>query len=222
MKKQRYFIIGFIGITSLLLIGSNIFFDSKINFTKGLATVFSGYDELSLTQEIRELQRENADLRVQLSGLDHKAEGDYVVYSSYPFNNRSEIVIGDIDEFTVSLGDTVVYGNSILVGKVKLLTGNQAIVTTIFDPGFETAVRIGDSSTDALIRGGNSLELSLIPEDALIEVGDVVYTSNKDFPYGLEVGTIARIDNVQNTPLRTAQVEPSIGINNLRHVGILN
>ena len=223
MRKKRYPLVIVIAILSFVIVAANLFFDLKLSLNKSAASVVGAFNQSEdLQKQILLLQEENADLRAQLFRESITPENFAVVYSSYPFNNKSEIVISWGGDRGVSVGDAVAYGTSVLVGKVKQITPENSIVTTVFDPSFETAVRIGTGEFDALMHGGNELVLEFIPGDAKVEVGDRVFVASSDLPYGLEVGEIKEIYTKGGSVFQSATLQPSFEIKTLRDVSILH
>ena len=222
MRKKRYPLVIAIIVLVLVILAANIIFDFKLSFNRSVASVFNSFaPEGELERQILLLQKENADLKAQLFQEKVIPQDVAIVYSSYPFNNKSEIVISWGLNDGVSVGDTVTYGNNILIGQVSAVTTKNSVVETIFDPGFETAVRIGTAGVDALIRGGNELILDFIPDDAQIEVGDKVITASKELPYGLEIGEVKEVRTKGGSVFKSATVKASFEIKTLRDVNVL-
>ncbi|PIR97800.1 MAG: hypothetical protein COT89_02725 [Candidatus Colwellbacteria bacterium CG10_big_fil_rev_8_21_14_0_10_42_22] len=219
MMRGRYLIIGLIIILGIFIIFGGAFFEAKLSFNKTLRDFFqnlSPYSDLKI--RIAELERENEELKTKILLDETNPNSSVVVYASHPLNDRSEIAIAIGSDEGVEKGDAVTYGNSILVGRVKTVSPNISIVTTIFDPGFETPVRIGVDSVDALLKGGNELTLRLIAPDAFIENDSIVYTADPSFPYGLEIGRVRSVNKSEGGVFQKASVNPAFEIKLLRNV----
>ena len=91
---------------------------------------------------------------------------------------------------------------------------------TAFDSGFDTPVRIGPLAVDALMKGGLVPQVALIPLNAQINSGDVVYSASPDFPYGLSIGEIKEIKISSDKLFREATLEFAYDINEIRSVFI--
>lgn len=220
--RGRYPIFGLIVLLGALLVLGTPAFGIKSAIKNSLASIFGVFTpESELRQRISELELENANLRAQITREQVTPEGSGVVYSSYPFNTRSEVAVGIGSGQGVEVGDIVTHGTNILIGRVKEVSSDISIVSTIFDPDFKTAVRIGDGSTDAVMSGGNELTLELIPEDATVELGELVFTASKDFPYALAVGRIREVGSDRGTSLQTAALIPEVDIRSLRNINVL-
>lgn len=223
MRKRRYPLIIAAVVLLLTILAANLFFDLKLSFNKSVASALNALtSNEGLQRQISLLQRENADLKAQLFRETILPQESAIVYSSYPFNNKSEIIISWGVNDGISIGDAVTYGNNILVGQIKEVTLQNSVVATIFDPGFETAVRIGTGAVDALMRGGNELTLEFIPGDAEIEVGDRVITASSELPYGLELGQIKEIRTEGGSVFKSATLKASFEIKALRDVNVSN
>ena len=221
MRKRRYPFIIVAVVLSLIILAANFFFDLKLSLNRNVASALNSITPNNgLERQVSLLEKENANLKARLFREIILPQESAIVYSSYPFNNKSEIIISWGTNDGVSVGDAVTYGTNILVGQVKETTLKNSVITTIFDPGFETAVRIGTSAVDALMRGGNELTLEFIPGDADIEIGDRVVTASSELPYGLELGQIKEISTEGGSVFKSAILEASFEIKTLRDVDI--
>jgi len=157
-------------------------------------------------ENISTLMQENASLKAKLFFLEHDTvriiaeQRIFVsapVYSTYPFNNRSLITIaaGKADKIVAQA--PVVFGDYIFLGEVFDVTEQTSIVRTVFDPGWELPVKIGEDSVDALLIGGRTPRLTLIVSSAKLNPGDTIFTATPTFPYGL---TIGEVDEISYTP----------------------
>ncbi len=127
---------------------------------------------------------------LQISARSY-AEKDMLVadvYSRYPFNFKNELLTDAGADGGVKSGGAAIF-EGMLVGKIIEVKEELAIVRTVFDPGFSLPVRIGKSKTDALLVGGVEPKLTMIPKNADIAPGDLVYSASADFEYGLLLGT---------------------------------
>ncbi len=186
-----------------------------------------------LSQKNKELEAEI--LKLQIKSPERKTDYQQAkVYSSYPFSNKSEIVI-DIGSLSgIKEGMAVTADGKNLIGKVKKVYKNISVVQTIFNPDFKIPVRIGIGEIDALYSGGLNPMLSLIasprldisePRSAIaspgfnindIQIGEYVVSASKDFPYGLVLGKIR--DIIAKDRFKEATLEPIYEIKDLRNV----
>lgn len=171
-----------------------------------------------LKKRIEQLEAENAFLRNKLG--EPQTLTAIKVYSSYPFTTRGELAIAAGERDGVAVGDAVVVSGNILVGRVRKVFSSSAIVTTIFDPSWEIAVRVGEKQIDALFKGGNEPTLTLVPKDDPLNVGERIITAGVGIPYGLEIGSIADVRESRDGVFKEAVVEPSFQINEIRDVAV--
>ncbi|PIR98473.1 MAG: hypothetical protein COT88_01450 [Candidatus Colwellbacteria bacterium CG10_big_fil_rev_8_21_14_0_10_41_28] len=210
------------GLTILAVVLIVVFgYRTKLSLSNGLASVTSNINPFSsLENQIKDLEAENLSLRARLLEQEVSSEDQIKVFSTYPFNNRSEIAIDGGRNIGIEVKDVVITNGNILVGIVKSVSKSTSIVTTIFDPTFETPVRLGSSQIDALAVGGNILKVDLIPKDTEVKVGDLVVSADKDLPYGLTLGTINSIDEGKEDVFKSADISPGFEIKSLRNVSI--
>ncbi len=175
-----------------------------------------------LLRELDNLKQENASLRTQVFDQKLSEPSTVEVYSSYPLNSKKDIAIAAGSVEGVRDGAVVTWGEKVLVGRVISVSEHTSVVATIFDPSWEMAVRIGEKQVDALFKGGNAPRATLIPREGDVKVGDLVVTASKDFPYGLEVGTVKDLTDMAGTPFREASLEAGVQLSDLRHVTVHN
>ena len=140
-------------------------------------------------RNIQNITAENVSV-FQISARPY-AEKDMLVadvYSRYPFNFKNELLADAGTKDGVKNGGAAIF-EGMLVGKIIEVKDETAIIQTVFDPGFSLPVRIGKSKTDALLVGGVEPKLTMIPKNADITPGDLVYSASADFEYGLLLGT---------------------------------
>ncbi len=208
----------------ILFVGWNRFvFEGKSLGTAALGRIgVTTSPSSSFGNELAALQEENASLRVRLFDQSLFATSTVEVYSDYPLNSKQEISIAAGSNQGVKQGDIVTWGSNVLIGKVTAVLSNSSVVSTIFDPSWQMAVRIGSSQIDGLLNGGNSPTVTLIPQDGQINVGDMVVTATNGFPYGLEVGVIKDVSTTTNSVFREASLQTEVNIPDLRYVTVHN
>jgi len=219
---RKYVSTGALILLGVLVVQGGPLFKAKLSLSSLFGDVLgAGFDNAEdLKRRVDVLEDENESLRIQLLGKENDAVRSIKVYSSYPFSSRSELAIAAGESQGIKSGEAVVHSGTILVGQVKSVLKSSSVVTTIFDPSWEMAVRIGDSEVDALMSGGNELSISLIPQDALVEEGDTVISADKNFPYGLELGYIKELHNTEGDVFQEAALEPTLKLKTLRDVTV--
>ena len=154
-----------------------------------------------------------------------------LVYSRYPFNLKQELVVAAGSAQGVNAGDAAVIPvdasssahttRVILVGKISAVFPETAVVTTIFDPRFQSAVHIGDDGAESLLIGGTTPRLTLIAKHASVNENDAVLVVAPEFPYGIAVGTAKDIHLQKDELFEEASLEAQYDINDVKSVLIL-
>lgn len=144
------------------------------------------------------------------------------VYSIYPFNLKNEISANVGLESGVRLGGAVTASDGILIGKVVSTSEDSSTIRTIFDTNFELSVYVGKTSVPALLKGGPNPKITLIPKSSIVDVGDVVYSSDKGFPYGLVLGEIGPVKVSGTSVFYEGDLKLSYNLSDLRIVYLQN
>lgn len=144
------------------------------------------------------------------------------IYSTYPFNNRAEIVIGAGINDGVKEAMGVMVDGDFLLGQIVKVYENYSVVRTIFDPTWRLSVRIGPREVDALLEGGFVPHLTMIAKDAPIAEGQVVYSASKDFKYGLPLGKIHNITDSSTAVFLEGELETPYSLNQVREVIVIS
>jgi len=154
---------------------------------------------------IQELTLENESLKQQLISFsvvrEKKEQYQYKiarVYSQYPFNDATSIIIDIGLDDGIKVGMPVMVKEGILLGKVKNVRRTQSEVETIFSPEWRTSVNVGKKMTKAVLHGGPTPNIDLIPIDENTSFGDEVTNSVSDFPMGALLGTLSEINKNAN------------------------
>lgn len=169
-------------------------------------------ENVALKAELAKLQ----NIESQLPGKSY----NYIraiVLSRYPMNFKNEFLVDAGANQGVEKGRAVVFGGN-LIGRVEKVFGDTALVKTVFDGGFEAPVRIGPFAIDALFKGGLLPQLALIPLEANINPGDIVYSASSDFPYGLAIGDIKEVKVSKDKLFREATLKFAYDLNEIKNV----
>jgi rod shape-determining protein MreC len=169
----------------------------------------------------------------QLKGLLNLAgQGGYKIVparviargSSASFSQTITIDAGSSDG--ISVNQTVISQNG-LIGVVKVVTPNSAIILLISDPSFKVGVRIARSQSIGVLLGqGNSqYQLELLDPTGTIENGDVLVTNgsqgNRPFVPGVPVGQVTSVDQKNSSLTQTAIVKSYANLNDLGVVSVI-
>jgi len=156
------------------------------------------------------------------------------VYSRYPFNVKSELLVGVGSRDGVAPGAIAVVAASssvsavhgtpapfVLLGTVLTVSETDAVIETVFDPRLTFAVRVGAAAADALFEGGASPKLTTIAKGAAVAPGNAIVAAAAGFPYGLAVGTVSGVADSGSQPFREAAVAVPYDVSGLRVVFII-
>jgi rod shape-determining protein MreC len=172
------------------------------------------------------LALENEKLKAELVRLENiksqfpdRAPGfiGAMIYSRYPMNFKNELLINAGANDGVSANKAVVVAG-VLIGKVSEVFDSAALVQTVFDSRFQTAVRVGQGGAQALLKGGAMPKLSLIPLDSGASAGDIVYSASPEFPHGLPIGEIGAVSTSSDRLFREASLNFAYDINSVSAV----
>jgi rod shape-determining protein MreC len=170
----------------------------------------------SLTSEnsrLRELERENADLRRQLNFErefpDLRGKGA-VVLSRDPSGLNQILVIDKGTADGIIAGQAVTDSGGYFIGRIRTVTGDhQAEVLLITDVDSSVAVYVDRTGTDGVANGRwprGRLSVEHLSQDANLGKGDLLKTSGRELvPRGLILGQIYNI--VSNDVLLEQQAD---------------
>ncbi|PIR88177.1 MAG: hypothetical protein COU10_00690 [Candidatus Harrisonbacteria bacterium CG10_big_fil_rev_8_21_14_0_10_45_28] len=161
----------------------------------------------NITHQLVGLQLENQDLRAQIEILRNRPavikDGGITmilakVYSNYPVNNANKILVHAGTDSGLEIGAVATTGEGIFLGEVVEVFDKISVVRTIFDPDWELPVKIGASRVDALLVSGILPKLTLISKNKTVSVGAPIYLADKNYPYGLTIGTVSEVVASEN------------------------
>lgn len=142
------------------------------------------------------------------------------VFSRYPFNNKERLVVNlDGDDIEADL--PVLSPGGYLLGKISAVGIWRSEVQTIFDPEWRSSVAIGDAKTKAVLKGGQPPKLELIPKDAEVEEGEMVFNISPDFPYGKLIGKIQDIKENAEKTWYTASIQVPYTLDEITEIIVL-
>lgn len=171
--------------------------------------------KISDEKDIQALRLENETLKTRLAELERRTPSikkdrfAYVsarVYSRYPFNDMSEIVIDKGTDEGMVIGMPVAMEENILLGKIVSVKRTQSGVQTIFDPRWRSSVGVGNTGAKAVLKGGTLPTLEFLPADASVAVGEKVINISPEFPLSFLVGTIMDMEKTNDGSWLRARV----------------
>jgi rod shape-determining protein MreC len=231
---------------------SNVFTDSLINAQSWFSSRFialqdfftSPRDIAFLRQQNTELQNEAAELQAQVIQLQQQVGETQVLAALVDFSRarpentyKAAAVIGrDPSPFLhyviINRGsnDGILRGmpvvtNQGLVGRVDAVIADAARVQLITDPGSSVNVYLQNADVEATLVGSvtGDLILKLIPQDAVVEVGDLVLTSGLGggYPPDLIVGQVLNVRSRDYDLFQQAAVQPVVDFDRLQIVLVI-
>lgn len=175
---------------------------------------------VSALARIKELEAKIAVLESSRSVFVQPKTVLAFVHSRYPFNFKDQLFLSGGAIAGISVGNGVVSGDT-FIGSIEKVSSENAVAQTIFDPRARFAVRIGTKGIDALLVGGNVPRITLIPKNAEMYEGDIIYTAHPGVPYGLAIGAVVRPEISQDALFQESAVRVSLNPADLRVVTIL-
>jgi rod shape-determining protein MreC len=218
------------------LIGLQTWFSSRFVALQEFFT--APRDVASLRQRNAELESEVSDLQAQVIQLQQQVGQTAILAALVDFSRanpqntyKAAAVIGrDPSPFLhyviINRGsnDGILRGMPVvtdqgLVGRVDAVIADAARVQLIADPASSVNVRLQNAETEASLVGsvtGDTL-LELIPQDIVIETGDLVLTSGLGggYPPDLIVGQVVNVRSRDFDLFQQATVQPVVDFNRL-------
>lgn len=235
MESQRGIIAVFAIVLSVL-----IFWQPRADdpFQSLFSGHFSSGENASSELEVQNVALEAKlailhDFESKISQVDYEGVAAHV-YSRYLFSLKNELLIDAGSAQGIALHEPAVISVSryldsasssfaqVLLGRVSYLAEHYAIIQTVFDVEFQSAVRIGEGGTNAILEGGTEPKLTLIPKTAKVNEGDIVYSASQEFPYGIAVGRIKNVRVSADALFQEAGITFPFDIDSVSIVSVLN
>ncbi len=201
-------------------------------------------DVASLRQRNTELEGEVARLQTQVIQLQQEVTETSVLSALVDFaranpqhSYKAAAVIGrDLSPFlryvmiNIGSNEGIVKGMPVvtdkgLVGRVDAVVAEAARVELITDSASSVNVRLQASNVEAMLNGSitGDLSMDMIPQDATIQVGDVVLTSGLGgvYPSNLLVGQIVSVRKLESELFQQAVIQPNVEFNRLQFVLVI-
>ena len=196
--------------------------------------------------QINSLKSENEKLKSELIAA-HDAEGKYTqiknvldlaAKAQWKVVTARVIAHGGTSTFsqtiTIDAGsksgiarDMSVVAGAGLVGVVKSVTSNSAVVLLMSDPAFRLGVRIAGSQVMGVLSGtgGKNYALQLLDATEDVNLGDqlIARGSDGDKPFvpGVPVGTVTWVDNATGQLTKHANVDGFVKLTSLGIVSVI-
>lgn len=174
---------------------------------------------------LQELKQENTQLK---QALDLELEKEFQLLLSRVISwniNQDFIVINKGNKNGALKDQVIITPQKTLIGKIAEVYANSSKIKMITDKNFSFPGKIQESELKGIIKGqGNEgLVFDLIPQDAEIELGQMVVTVNLDqvFPGGILVGEIESIEKSDLEPFQKAKIKPAFDLRALDFVFLI-
>lgn len=175
------------------------------------------------------LEAENRDLRALAALPDKPGQGRIIAADVVWLNSDAEkslLTINRGSDHGLKEKLPVLSGQGVFIGKIQSVRPTSATVLLVLDRASAIAATSArDANLQAIVKGkmGLSLSLELIPQDAQIEIGDIIVTSalEENTPIGLSLGRVASVYYKEGELFKRANLEPLERIQALRVVGVL-
>ncbi|MDJ0791349.1 MAG: rod shape-determining protein MreC [Acidimicrobiia bacterium] len=137
-----------------------------------------------------------------------------------PFDNVRFIDKGANDGVVV--GQAVVDEDG-LVGRVDLVSANDARIRLITDPLVSVGVRVQSTNETGIAtgRGDGPLRLEMFRANEPVQAGDLVVTDGSRFPPGLVVGTVATTAQAEVGFVLRSSVDPAANLSEVDYVRVI-
>ncbi|MFH1947270.1 MAG: rod shape-determining protein MreC [Candidatus Magasanikbacteria bacterium] len=174
------------------------------------------------------LKQENEELKKQLNFLsagDYNNVGVQVLGKNIdPVGNTLVVNRGSSDG--IGIGNAVISGEGILIGKIVKVEENLSIIRLINDNQSKIAATIvNQDKSIGLVEGGYgiSVHMNFIPQNETIVVGDLVITSGleNDIPRGLLLGKIEAVEKEAYQPFQRAIISPLVNLNKITEASVI-
>ncbi len=130
------------------------------------------------------------------------------VFSLYPFNDYASISINAGSADGLKEGMPVLAAPEVLLGKIKTVSRTKSEVETIFDPSWKSTVSVGAGRVKAVLVGGATPYVDLLPKNASTTAGDAVLNLAPEFPMDLLLGNASDFREGSNALWLRATVDP--------------
>jgi rod shape-determining protein MreC len=202
-------------------------------------------DVASLRQSNAQLEADVAHLQTQVIGLQQQVTETNILSALVDFaranpeySYKAAAIIGrDPSPFlryviiNAGSNEGILAGMPVvtekgLVGRVDAVIAEAARVQLVTDAASAINIRMQASSIEAMLVGSitGDLTLDMIPQDANVQVGDVVLTSGLggNYPANLLVGQVVSVRRLQSELFQQAAIQPNVDFNQLQFVLIIS
>ncbi len=244
MSRVQILIFGFLLTISLVFIilnpNADFYLSNQLSeiLLFPIKKIFNYFQYLSISQkkidvleaEISKLQIENQVVKSSLNSLVAPETIPHLnlrllkanVIGRDPQNFNGFLYIDRGSKDGLSKNAPVVLKDKI-IGRVKSLAENTAIVETIENPGFAISAIDSRSGIMGIVKRKGHLYFEYIKNNDDVIPNDSLYTSglSEDLPKGLMIGTVSVVKKKDDLFFKEVIIEPAISINKLNYVYVI-
>jgi rod shape-determining protein MreC len=177
---------------------------------------------------IQQLRLENAELRTRIE-IDtvHWEPTRFEILKAYiagrdPSDINSYLHINKGTEHGIRVNQPVMNAQG-LVGVVKYADRGTSIIETIEHRGFTVSAVDINTNVHGVVKKRDNIVFDFVRKTDAVNVGDSVYTSGMSevYPAGILIGTVQHIGTSDDMFFKPVSLLPSVQINQLAHVYLL-
>jgi rod shape-determining protein MreC len=178
--------------------------------------------------KLLEAQAENSDLRKNLNFFEnnqHNYVTARIVGNNFDQNIYSYIINKGSDD-GIEKEQAVIAGEGVIIGKIYKVFPKKSEVLLLTDQRSAIATNVQNKeSSMGVVEGeyGLVVRMNLIPQNEIINVGDLVITSGIEskIPRGLVVGKVSSVSTEINELFQTAIIYPAVNYKQLNIVSVI-
>jgi rod shape-determining protein MreC len=196
---------------------------------EGYISLYSEVEQVPILEtKVTLLEEENIELKEQLA-FQKKTKANFVNANvigktTEAIGNSLIINVGYLQN--VQVGNPVLVGNGILIGKISRTEQDRSIVRIVNDSQSIIAATIMNSDKSlGVVEGGYgiSINMNLIPQNEDVSIGDIIVTSGleNNIPRGLVIGKVVATKKEPYKPFQTAVLSPAVTLEKIYIVSVI-
>lgn len=175
--------------------------------------------------QLKEIKKENETLREAL-GLQFQKDFNMILAQTISRDPSQDFIMIDKgSKDGVAVGMPVITSKKILCGRVSEVYDKFSRIMLLSATASSFDAKVSDQDIFGVVKGtgGLSLEITLVPREKDIKIGDQIITSPLEgiFPQGLLVGTIKDIIKKDADPFQSAIIQPLFNLQDLNMVFVV-
>uniref|UniRef100_A0A7C4XAI6 Cell shape-determining protein MreC n=1 Tax=candidate division WOR-3 bacterium TaxID=2052148 RepID=A0A7C4XAI6_UNCW3 len=183
-----------------------------------------------LESELSKIQCENHFLRYQLILSNSKDTIPFlnlkmvkaIIIGRDPTNFNGFLYINKGTKDGLCVNNPVIIQDK-LIGRIKSVSENTAIVETIENDGFAVSGMDSRTGVFGIVKKNKELSFEYIKHNDEVYCGDSVYTSglSEKFPRGILIGTICEVKKTDDLFFKKVLIQPAVRINKLYYAYVI-